>query len=276
MTLVQDLIRQIKSDPEVADEVRRAILTDDLLAMPKRMDDIDRHLAQIAELTAENSRGIADNSRQIAENSRQIADLKDAVAENGQQIADLKDTVAENGQQIADNSRQIADLKDAVAENGQQIADNSRGIHRLDSLLLGDRAERRAVRWLRVFINGRLPDVGELDLIYDQFDVGARGFYADLTSMSFTEGKIDGDELQRLNDTDIVFEGKVNDESRLFPVEVSITINRRDVRQVRRSAELLARLTGQTTTPVVAGSSIRDAARDFAQREGVEVCLFSI
>ena len=265
MTLVQDLIRQIKSDPEVADEVRRAILTDDLLAMPKRMDDIDRHLAQIAELTAENSRGIADNSRQIAENSRQIADLKD-----------LKDTVAENGQQIAENSRQIADLKDAVAENGQQIADNSRGIHRLDSLLLGDRAERRAVRWLRVFINGRLPDVGELDLIYDQFDVGARGFYADLTSMSFTEGKIDGDELQRLNDTDIVFEGKVNDESRLFPVEVSITINRRDVRQVRRSAELLARLTGQTTTPVVAGSSIRDAARDFAQREGVEVCLFSI
>ena len=255
MTMVRELIRQIKSDPEVADEVRRAILTDDLLAMPGRVDDIDRRLAQIAELTAE-------NGRQIAEQGQRIDRLVETTAEQGQRFDKLVEITAEQGQRFDK-------LVEITTEQGQ-------GIARLNSMVLGDRAERKAVRWLRVFINSRLPDVSELDMIYDQFDVGARGFYANLASMSFTEGKIDGDELQRLNDTDIVFEGKVNDESRLFPVEVSVTINRRDVRQVRRSAELLARLTGQTTTPVVAGGSIRDAARDFAQREGVEVCLFSI
>jgi uncharacterized coiled-coil protein SlyX len=142
-----EFLRRLREDAAFREEVRRQVLTEDLLNLPAVVQaEFARAFGLIADLTEqvrENSRQIAsltermdrveaqiqENSRQIAENSRQIASLAEQVRENSRQIASLTERmdrveaqIQENSRQIAENSRQIASLAEQVRENGRQIA----------------------------------------------------------------------------------------------------------------------------------------------------------
>jgi len=148
---LHDLIRLLELHPEWRAELRRIILTEELLAMPARLEVVhttletlvaradrsDEHLThveatleQLALFTQENARQIAELRSTVADHSRQIAELRETVAEHSRQIAELRETVAEHSRQIAelrstvaDHSRQIAELRETVAEHSRQIAE---------------------------------------------------------------------------------------------------------------------------------------------------------
>ena len=42
VTSINDIIRAIRENPEARDELRRVLLTDELLAMPQRLSDLVR------------------------------------------------------------------------------------------------------------------------------------------------------------------------------------------------------------------------------------------
>ena len=144
---IRDLFRILEENPEWRTELRRQLLTEELLNLPAQVQALteavaengrqiaenSRILAEHGQLIAENGRQIAENGRQIAENSRILAEHGQLIAENGRQIAEnrrrieeLTEVVAENGRQIAENRRRIEELTEVVAENGRQIAENSR------------------------------------------------------------------------------------------------------------------------------------------------------
>ena len=144
---IRDLFRILEENPEWRTELRRQLLTEELLNLPAQVQALTEAVAENGRQIAENSRIlaehgqlIAENGRQIAENRRRIEELTEVVAENGRQIAEngrqiaenrrrieeLTEVVAENGRQIAENRRRIEELTEIVAENGRQIAENSR------------------------------------------------------------------------------------------------------------------------------------------------------
>jgi chromosome segregation ATPase len=156
-----EFLRRLREDPVFREEVRRQVLTEDLLNLPavvqaefarafgliadlteqvrenswqiasltERMERVEGQMAALTERMERAEAQIQENGRQIAENSRQIASLTEQVRENSRQIAALTERmdraeaqIQENGRQIAENSRQIASLTEQVRENSRQIA----------------------------------------------------------------------------------------------------------------------------------------------------------
>ena len=148
---LHDLIRLLELHPEWRAELRRIILTEELLAMPARLEvvhttletlvaradrsderltHVEATLEQLALFTQENARQIAELRSTVADHSRQIAELRETVAEHSRQITELRETVADHSRQIAElrstvaeHSRQIAELRETVAEHSRQIAE---------------------------------------------------------------------------------------------------------------------------------------------------------
>jgi len=142
-----EFVRRLREDPVFREEVRRQVLTEDLLKLPAVVQaEFARAFGLIADLTEqvrENSRQIASLTErmdrvegqmaaltermdrveaQIQENSRQIASLTEQVRENSRQIAALTERMDRAEAQIQENGRQIASLTEQVRENSRQIA----------------------------------------------------------------------------------------------------------------------------------------------------------
>jgi uncharacterized coiled-coil DUF342 family protein len=126
----QDLVRLLAQHPEWRSELRRLLLSEELLTVPERLARVERLLAELVQRDEERSRQLAGLIEAVRENTRQIAELRETVAEHSRQIAELRETVAEHSRQIAElretvaeHSRQIAELRETVAEHSRQIAE---------------------------------------------------------------------------------------------------------------------------------------------------------
>lgn len=183
----EEFFRLLREDPTFREEVRRQVLTDDLLQLPGRVEQLraEQHegFRRVWEAIEKNDRQIASLTErmdqvetQIAENSRQIAELRKTVEEHSRQIAELRKTVEEHSRQIAElrktveeHSRQIAELRKTVEEHSRQIAElreaMQAGFARLDDRIdrlwdrvgpeLGLATEERAVRFFRRYVARR-------------------------------------------------------------------------------------------------------------------------
>jgi uncharacterized coiled-coil protein SlyX len=107
-----EFLRRLREDPVLREEVRRQVLTEDLLNLP-------------AVVQAEFARAfglIADLTEQVRENSRQIASLTERMERVEGQMAALTERMDRAEAQIQENGRQIASLTEQVRENSRQIA----------------------------------------------------------------------------------------------------------------------------------------------------------
>ena len=262
----QDLVRLLAQHPEWRSELRRLLLSEELLTVPERLARVERLLAELVQRDEERSRQLAGLIEAVRENSRQIAELRETVAEHSRQIAELRETVAEH-------SRQIAELRETVRENTRQIAEQTRQIEglretvlllaqRLDTVagrtdmalgeLLELRAERRLSSWLGRFLRGlRVRPPGEWE----------REFRPLLSPAAF----------DRLLDADLLARGRLTLDGQRevwLAIEVSRVIDAEDVARAQEWAQLL-REVGLVAVPVVLGAALTGEAREAVERERV-------
>jgi len=262
----QDLVRLLAQHPEWRSELRRLLLSEELLTVPERLARVERLLAELVQRDEERSRQLAGLIEAVRENTRQIAELRETVAEHSRQIAELRETVAEH-------SRQIAELRETVAEHSRQIAEQTRQIEglretvlllaqRLDTVagrtdmalgeLLELRAERRLSSWLGRFLRGlRVRPPGEWE----------REFRPLLSPAAF----------DRLLDADLLARGRLTLDGQRevwLAIEVSRVIDAEDVARAQEWAQLL-REVGLVAVPVVLGAALTGEAREAVERERV-------
>jgi len=262
----QDLVRLLAQHPEWRSELRRLLLSEELLTVPERLARVERLLAELVQRDEERSRQLAGLIEAVRENTRQIAELRETVAEHSRQIAELRETVAEH-------SRQIAELRETVRENTRQIAEQTRQIEglretvlllaqRLDTVagrtdmalgeLLELRAERRLSSWLGRFLRGlRVRPPGEWE----------RAFRPLLSPAAF----------DRLLDADLLARGRLTLDGQRevwLAIEVSRVIDAEDVARAQEWAQLL-REVGLVAVPVVLGAALTGEAREAVERERV-------
>ena len=154
-----EFLRRLREDAVFREEVRRQVLTEDLLALPAV---VEANFAKAFDLIAENSRQIASLTEQVRGLTErmdrvegQIATLTEQVQENSRQIASLTEQVRENSRQIAENSRQIASLTEQVRGLTEKMRDMDRTLSR-HGQVVGAAWEDRA----RDFFFGWLPTRG--------------------------------------------------------------------------------------------------------------------
>ena len=229
----RDLVRILEEKPEWRAEMRRLILTDELLALPERVERgflelteaAKRHDEQIAEMRAEMDRRFAETDRRFAE---LIAETERLRQEVDQKFAVVIVTLKVHGDQIGD-------LKGMSLE--RQYADHAPSYF------------RKIVRRLHKLSSE------ELAVIVDD---------------AVDAGQITPREADDLVAADIVVRGRrtAGQSDVYLVVGVSWGVGKDDVERAARRAAILAKL-GIPTLAAVAGEFVTADAAELARTEGV-------
>ena len=264
MTTVEDIIRAIYERPEVREQVRRAVLTDELLSLPQKIAEIatmvQSNTKQIAELTAR----FDDLTATVQSNTRQIAELTAIVQSNTKKIVELTIMVQNNARQIAELTATVQSIAKVQAQHTADIG-----------MLVGDRLERRiativpprlsqtiGLRRTRVMYHPNLMPGSETEFISRVEDAADAGVITD-------------DQEDRIKQTDLIMRSRrKSDGSRVWiAVEASGTIGLRDIWRAPETAAALRAVFDEDAIAVVVGYRIRDEDRARAKASGAIVLI---
>lgn len=128
MTVMDDVERRrfidtLRSDEQFRADVRRELLTNELLEMPERMADLRRDLAALTEITAEQGRQLDAHGRQLEAHGRQLEEHGRQLEEHGRQLALIIDVLAEQRQDINRLAQEMAEQRQDISRLAQEMAD---------------------------------------------------------------------------------------------------------------------------------------------------------
>lgn len=141
----RDLLRLLREKPEWREELRKAILTDELLELP----EIVRRLAEKVD-------ALADEVRALAQQNRELAQRVDALAEQNSKLAQRVDSLAEQNRELARRMDELTQRVDELAKQNERLGERvERLIKPVESLVTwqrGESARRKGERFEREMI----------------------------------------------------------------------------------------------------------------------------
>ena len=227
----QQFLERLDTSPKFRDEVRRRVLSAELIAMPENLAETS---AQLAKLSKEFS-AFANEQRTIN------TELRTDVAELRTDVAELRTDVNELKEGQAELRTDVNELKEGQAE----IKNTLKRIETDVGELKGN-----AAYWIAL---SRYDEILE-DLNLECVRLLAR---EDLTKMvrGFGANKFEWGDRRSFYRADLVMEAtevQDPDTTRYVAVEASYTGDRRDTSRAIRNAEMLKRCTGHEASAVVA------------------------
>ncbi|MGC8916793.1 MAG: hypothetical protein ACP5NF_07430 [Thermoanaerobaculum sp.] len=287
----QELLKALAEHPEWREELRRMVLTEELLRLPAEVaairgeqvaqrEEIVR-LAQaverLADLVAENQRQVGELAAAQKRTEQRVEELAEAQKRTEQRVEELAEAqkrteqrVEELAQAVRETQEQLRRLDAVVVELVEQTKElrelNIRLVLRTDSLfdrtdwLLGDALERRfrerAPSYFQRFLRRiRLVSQERLALKLDD---------------ALDAGLITEEERTALLAADVVLEGKRNGQDAALVAEVSFTVDRYDVERAAERAKVLEKVLQVPVVAVVGGAFFDERALTLAQELGVE------
>ncbi len=223
-SLVARIIEELRANPDAQTLLLRALLTNEFLGIPIRLERVE---ADIAELKAD-----------VAVLKADVAVLKVDVAELKVDVAELKVDVAELKVDVAELKVDVAELKGDVLEMK---------LHRRIRSLLSQRFSLRRARMMQSPVQDTRSELFEpVEKAFDE------GIITDPQETRISETDLIL-RAQRKDDRAVVW----------VAVEVSNDIGQRDIDRVRQSADALSVVFQRDAMAVVAGYRIhpRDQAR---------------
>ncbi|MCS7311353.1 MAG: hypothetical protein NZ742_00325 [Acidobacteria bacterium] len=255
MKLKQSFLRLLRTDPEFYEEVRRAILTDELLNLPVLMQELTQTFRESAERT-----------------DQQIARLTESL----QVLTARVDQLTESLQVLTARVDQLTEDVRALTARVDQLTEDLR--------VLTARVDQLTIQVSRLAGQvGRLSEEvgGLLEIKYRQHPYGYFGGILrrahwvtgdeleDLLERALQIGRITEKEAQVLRMTDVIVRGFREGRTVWLTVEVSGTIERDDIQRALERAVLLTRCVPDNVFPVVAGMHCPEEVREGALRTGV-------
>ena len=152
----------------------------------------------------------------------------------------------------------------------QRVGPRLRNLH---SIVIGPVSERGALASVLAHLPDFAPDPSNEEVLLSQVDrIGtASGEYMDPVRDARSRGMLERptDDYLRLVMTDLVVRATSGDQIVMVAVEISTTVDNKDVGRALDSAKLLSHVFGVTTVPAVSGPSIRPYTLLYAERAGV-------
>ena len=238
---IHEIIRAIREDPDVRDELRRALLTEELLAMPK----------QLADLVAV-----------VTQHGEDIGTLKTDVAVLKTDVAELKADMVEVKGDIAELKADMVEVKGDIRTLNSRVAD-----------LSGTNLESKIVTSLPPYISQMLGLERTRLAHQPRLPAYPPSPFMDEVYSAADDGRISDEEADRLSLTDLVITARrKNDRSPMWiAVEASGTIAQDDISKVSSSAAALRSVYGSDAAGVVVGYQIRPEDMQRAEAAGIYV-----
>ena len=279
---IADLLRIIKEQPEWAEAVRGALLSEELLSLPERFNEF-------VQLTRENNR-IA--NERLTELKAGVSSLETALAATNQRLDEFIEATDRNFQMVYGRLDRIDGRLDSIdgrLDHTDGRLDSIDGrLDRMDSRFDGidsrfDRIDGRLDNGLGMNyefkIEKNISSIAGQHLGIRLIRI-LRGYQANqdfFNSIYAAEnnGIITEEQVHELERADLIFTGhRRSDQTEPYVVaELSVTIGDDDITRAQQRAAILSSAIGQTVLPVVIGVQIDQERTDLADASGVTVVI---
>ncbi|GBD27499.1 hypothetical protein HRbin30_02848 [bacterium HR30] len=251
-----ELVRALEEHPEWRQELRRLLLTEELLQLP----EVVRELAAALGALSQEVQRLAEAQRRT---EQRVEELAEAQRRTEQRVEELAEAQRRTDERLEALATEVARLAEAQRRTEQRVGELAEAQRRTDErlgYLLGHDLERlyreRAAAYFGRVLSG-------LEVLDTQT-------LAKMLDRARESGRISADERQEILEADVVVRGKDEAGHEMgFVVEVSSVIGRRDVERAVRRAELCSKALELPMAPAVAGQKIRKEVAALAQSQGV-------
>jgi chromosome segregation ATPase len=293
---IQDLVRVLEQHPDWRRELRRVLLSDDVVDLPRLMGELAEaqratearleRLTERVDQLAEAQRATEARLERLTERVDQLAEAQRAtevrlerLTERVDQLTQRVDQLTQRHDQLTQRLDQLTQRLDQLTQRVDQLAAAQQEI--ASQLAQLTRTVDQLAKQMHLLTNqvGRLKG-SDLERRYRE---RAPAYFAPLLrrihALSSEEiaallddaeerGLIAETEREELLAADVVVRGvsRRDDAEAYLAVEVSGGIGEDDVKRAARRAELLRKLTGKPALAVVAGEAITDEGERAAQR----------
>ena len=248
VTDFHDLLTLLEQQPAWRDQLRNILLPDDLLATPGRLDEIRDILAEIAQtqaITATRMDQLTERMNQLTGRMNQLTERMDQLTERMDQLTERIDQLTERIDRLGDRVDQLVAVMAAME---RRIARIENRLSVADGFLQEHKYRTHPGAYFGKII--RKARVVPIEDLYD-----------------LLEATLTDDEYDEVLPVDMIVKGRLRElpgQDVYLAVEVSIVVDKEDVRRADRRAELL-RKAGLTAMPVVAGEDLTDGGERQAQ-----------
>jgi hypothetical protein len=234
-----DLMRLLDQHPEWRAELRRLLLTEELLSLPQ----VVRELAQDARALAEAQARTEERLEQLAEALRILTQRVDLLAEAQARTEEALRILTQRVDRLAEAQARTEKRVDRLADVVGQLR--------------GSDLERRYRERAHAYFDDLLADIHVLP----------PQELAAVADRALAAGVLSRQERKDVLDVDIIVRGRrwEDQADAYLAVEVSAVVYEGDVERAIRRAGLLSRITGTPTVPVVAGQAITPEAEQLAR-----------
>ncbi len=230
----QSLVRAVERRTEWKAELRRLLLTDELLALPQVVGTLAQEVTRLG------------------------AEVRELAGGQAQLIAQVRELAASQAQ-LTEQVRQLTATQSLLTADVRALVAAQRGAEDRLGELAGDSLERRyreraAGLFQQILTRIRVVDHQELGLLLDD---------------AVEAGTLIPEEKAEILAADVVLRGRRAERDAYAVAEVSVVLDTEDVRRAAGRARLLARVVGVPVLAVVAGRRATDDAARHARTVGV-------
>ena len=252
-----DLLRLLREDPDFRDEVRRLILSQELIDLPERFARFESYVERRFD-SLESSMG------------QQFSEVRGEITGVRGEIAEVRGDIAEVRGDITGVRGDITGVRGDIAEVRGDITGVRGDIGRLK----GAEYERKVSRVFASYASAAFRQRHSRLLRSNRLLVGAgqspATAYEEILATAFDNGEITEEEIGELQQVDAVMMGQDQGSTVYFVGEFSVTVNDHDIDRAISRAAVLRRVTGSAAWPMVIGDTIPYPQRARAEAEGVE------
>ena len=248
-----DLVQLLEERPQWRAEMRRLVMSDEYLAVPEQIAELQRQTAELQRQTGDLQRQTAELQRQTGELQRQTAELQRETAELGRRLEQLR---LDMERRFNDVDEKIDRLQGDVGQLKDDVGQLRGDVAQLKGNDLERRYRERAYSYFgRLILKGRIIEPQQL---YEMLDE------------AIERGVLSSRARDQVGSADLVMRGRWIADGRQVMVlaEISALVDLNDVRRAVDRAALLAK-TGTPVVPVVAGASVTERAADMARSHKV-------
>ncbi|MFA0784612.1 hypothetical protein [Fervidibacter sacchari] len=266
----EEFLRLLRTDPAFRAEVRRLVLTEELLTLPEKVEELTRAVRELAEAQRQHSEILRQHSEQIGalveaqrrteeilrQHSETLRQHSEILRQHSEQIAALIEAQHRTEAQIAALEAQIASLVEVQRRTWEELQRLVTWQRVEAGRREGERYERQVIRRAPAIFNGGQGGSPEQPIVQQRL--------TQLLAPFWQEGLIAPEDDPLL--ADLIW---WKDEQ-IVVVEVSLKVDRYDVERAARRAATLRRA-GATVMGVVIGEEwATPEAYDEAIRRQVE------
>ena len=268
-----DIIRALRSHPEWLEELRKLILTEELLELPKKFDELLKRVDRIEENIKEIKQDVGVLKQDVGVLKQDVGVLKQDVDVLKQDVDTLKQDVTVLKQDVAVLKQDVAILKQDVAILKQDVAilKQEVAILKQDVAYLKGEFGRfkgkdfeRTIRERYYAYFGRLLRKTKLIPIEDL-----------LPKLDELEesGVITEEERMSILQVDIVLRGEIKSTKKavVLAVEVSYSLFEDDLARAEERARILAHVLKEEVIPCVVTVEVKEDVEKMADEKGILV-----